>query len=67
VIGVVVGVDDMRDPEMLGLGDLQVGRDVPPGVDDDGLAGVSQEIGGAAKVVIEDLTKEHDGPFSCFS
>jgi hypothetical protein len=59
VVGVLVGVDHVRDRQALLSRDLQVDVDVPAGVDDDRLAAVAEQVGGAAKVVIQHLRKEH--------
>jgi hypothetical protein len=61
VIGVVVGLDDVLDRNPHVPRQAQVLADVELGVDDRRHAGVlvTDEIGGAAEVVLGDLAEDH--------
>ena len=63
MVGVLVGVDHVGDPQPLLGGDLQVGVDVPARVDDDRLAGIPDHVRGATKVAVQHLTEEHGRTF----
>ena len=61
VVGVVVGLEHVLDPHPVQACEVEVGLDVPLGVDDRGDAGsgVADQIGGAAEVLVDDLSEEH--------
>ena len=58
MVGVLVGVDHMGDPQSLGGRCLQVDVDRPAGVDDHGLAGVADDVGRTAQIGVQHLAKE---------
>ena len=61
VVGVVVGLQHVLDPHPVQAAEVQVGVDVPLRVDHggDARAGVADQVGGAAQVLVHDLAKEH--------
>ena len=61
VVGVVVGLEHVLDPDPVQAGQAQVGLDVPLRVDDRGDArvAVADQVGGAAEVLVDDLAEEH--------
>ncbi len=61
VVGVVVGLQHVADPHPVQAGQAAVGLDVPLRVDDGGDAAfaVGDQVGGAAEVLVDDLTEEH--------
>ena len=61
VVGVVVGLEHVLDPHPVQAAQPQVGLDVPLRVDHrgDARAGVADQVGGAAEVLVDDLAKEH--------
>ena len=61
VVGVVVGLQDVPDPDPVQPRQPPVGVDVPLRVDDDGDArfAVGDQIGSAAEVLVDDLPEEH--------
>ncbi len=61
VVGVVVGLEDVLDPDPVQAGQAPVGVDVPLRVDHRGVAGVAvgDEVGRAAEVLVDDLAEEH--------
>jgi hypothetical protein len=64
MVGVVVGVEHVRDLEVLGLGELEIDVDVPAGIDNDGLATARDEVRRTAEVAVEDLAEEQVGTLS---
>ena len=61
VVGVVVGLEHVLDPDAVQPAEPQVGLDDPLRVDHrgDARAGVADQVGGAAQVLVQDLAKEH--------
>ena len=61
VIGVVMGLEHMSEPDAQVAGGLQVPGDIEAGVDDRGDARllVPHEVGSAAKVVLHELAEDH--------
>jgi hypothetical protein len=61
VVGVIVGLQHVLDTDSVQAAQPQVGVDVPLRVDDDGDAGghVSDQVGGAAEVLVNDLSEKH--------
>src|SRR6185295_1290255 len=61
VVGVVVGLEHILDPHPVQARQVQVGVDVPLRVDHncDPGGGVADQVGGAAEVLVDDLSKEH--------
>ena len=61
VVGVRVRLQHAHDADTLLLGRLEVRLDPVRGVDDDRLAcpGVADQIGGAAKIVVDELAEHH--------
>jgi hypothetical protein len=61
VIGVVVGLEHVLDPDAVQPAQPQVRLDRPLGVDHggDARASVTDEVGGAAQVLVQDLAEEH--------
>jgi hypothetical protein len=59
VVGVVVGLEDVRDLEAVFVGELEVLLDVPLGVDHRRLSSVGDHVRGAAEVFVQDLAEEH--------
>ena len=64
VVGVVVGLEHVLDPDAVQAAEPQVGLDRPLRVDHrrDARARVADQIGGAAQVLVQDLPKEHSSP-----
>ena len=58
VVGVLVGVDHMGDPQLLGGRRLQVHVDRPAWVDDHSLAGVADDVGRTTQIAIQHLAEE---------
>ena len=70
VVGVVVGLQHVLDPHPVQAGEVDVGVDVPLRIDHRGDAGrrVADQVGGAAEVLVDDLSEEHlGGPVCCGS
>jgi hypothetical protein len=61
VVGVVVRLEDVRDREVVLLGEREVVRDLPFRVDDGGLAPVREDVGRAAEILVQHLPEEHAG------
>ena len=63
VVGVVVGLEHVRDVHAHVAGQREVLVDVELGVDHGGDAGVlvADQVGGAAEVVVDDLAEDHAG------
>jgi hypothetical protein len=59
VVGVVVGLQDVRDSRIVFFGDPKVVLYLPLGVHDRRLAAVSDHVGGAAQIFVKYLPKEH--------
>ena len=61
VVGVVVGLQHVLDPDPVQAAEVQVGVDVPLRVDHRGDAGggVADQVGGAAEVLVDYLAEEH--------
>jgi len=59
VVGVVVRLEDVLDPQPVVGGDLEVLLDLPLGVHDRCLPVVSHEVGRAAEILVQHLAKEH--------
>jgi hypothetical protein len=61
VVSVVVGLQHVLDADVVQAPELEVRLDIPLRVDDDRdpLAGVGDEIRGAAEVLVEDLPEQH--------
>ena len=61
VVGVVVGLEHVLDPDAVQAAEPQVGLDRPLRVDHrgDARAGVADQVGGAAQVLVQDLAEEH--------
>ena len=59
VVGVVVRLEDVGDPEAVLLGELEVGLDVPFRVDDRRLAPVGDDVGRAPEILVQHLPEEH--------
>ena len=61
-VGVDVRLDDVADLEAVPRRRLQVGVDVPPGVDDRRDAAVADEVGGLRETAEVDLLEDHGAP-----
>ena len=61
VVRVVVGLEHVLDPDAVQAAEPQVGLDVPLRVDHggDARAGVADQVGGAAQVLVQDLPEQH--------
>jgi len=61
VVGVVVGLEYVLDTDAVQAAEPQIGLDGPLRVDHGGdpRAGVPDQVGGAAQVLVQDLAKEH--------
>ena len=59
VIGVIVRLDHVDDASTRGAGELEVDVDVPARVHHDRLTAVGQQVGGTAKLVVQDLMEAH--------
>ena len=59
MIGMVVRLQDVLDLEPVLVGEREVVLDLPLRVDDSCLAAVGDDVGRAAKIVVQDLTEEH--------
>jgi hypothetical protein len=64
MVGVRVRLQNARDPEAELVGFAQVLLDRVRGIDEHGLAGllVSDEVGGTAQVLVDELPEQHRGP-----
>ena len=62
VVGVVVSVDHVGDPQPLLAGDVEVDVDVEPRVHDHCLAGVADDVGRTSEVLVEHLSEVHGEP-----
>ena len=61
VVGMVMGLEDVRDPEAVLVGKREVVLDVPLRVDDRRLAAVGDEVRRAPEILVQHLTEEHAG------
>jgi len=63
VVGVVVGLEDVLDRDPYVAGELEVPVDLELRVDDCGHAGVvvADQVGGAAEVIVGNLSEDHGG------
>jgi hypothetical protein len=59
MVGVVVGLEDVADPNPVLEREREVVLDLPLGIDDDGLVAVSDEVRRATQIAVQDLTKDH--------
>jgi hypothetical protein len=61
MIGVVMRLEHVLDPDAVQAAEAEVGLDGPLRVDHgrDACSGVADEIGGAAQVLVQDLAEEH--------
>ena len=61
VVGVVVRLQHVLDPHPVQAGEVHVGVDVPLRVDHrgDARARVADQVGGAAEILVDDLSEEH--------
>jgi hypothetical protein len=59
VVGVVVRLEDVADPDVVLVRELEVVLDLPLRVDDRRLAAVGDHVRGAAEVLVQDLAEEH--------
>jgi hypothetical protein len=59
VVGVVVRLEDVPDPEVVLVRELEVTLDLPLRVDDRRLAAIRDHVRGAAEVLVEELAEEH--------
>ena len=62
MVSVVVGIDDVDDPQLLDAGQLEVLLNVPAGINDDRFAAIPEHVRGAAEIAVEHLSKEQSQP-----